>query len=118
MTSERLTDEDIRILVLALNANSYVTAVDLRYNRITDIGADYIAEFLKVICFKDVCVMLCQAFLGHSFSLFPPQTNTAIRELNLLSNDIEEAGGTALARVLEVNFCDVPNLLFSAVLFY
>lgn len=48
LTQERLTDEDIRILALSLKGNTYVNAIDLRYNRITDVGAVYIAEMLQV----------------------------------------------------------------------
>ena len=46
MSDQRLTDDDIALLCEALSANIYITSLDLRYNSLTDTGAEHIAQLL------------------------------------------------------------------------
>jgi len=48
VSEQRLTDDDIEVLCEALDGNTYVTALDLRYNNLTDVGAQHIAQLLSV----------------------------------------------------------------------
>ena len=48
VSEQRLTDDDADVLCEALSANTYVTALDLRYNNLTDVGAKHLAELLSV----------------------------------------------------------------------
>lgn len=48
VSDQRLTDDDIDVLCAALSGNSYITALDLRYNNLTDVGAQHIAKLLSV----------------------------------------------------------------------
>ena len=46
--AERLVDDDCAALYHTLKNNMYVTSLDLRYNRITDQGAAFIGNLIKV----------------------------------------------------------------------
>jgi len=48
VSDQRLTDEDVDVLCVALSGNSYITALDLRYNNLTDAGIEHIAQLLLV----------------------------------------------------------------------
>jgi len=48
VSKQRLSDDDVDVLCEALIANTYVTALDLRYNNLTDVGAKHIAQLLLV----------------------------------------------------------------------
>lgn len=45
---QKLTDEDVEIICNILKGNTYVRSIDLRYNRITDKGAEHLAGAIKV----------------------------------------------------------------------
>eukprot|EP00079_Xenopus_tropicalis_P036108 XP_017949879.1 PREDICTED: leucine-rich repeat-containing protein 34 isoform X2 [Xenopus tropicalis] len=45
---QRVSDEDFLVLAQVLSKNSFITNLDLRYNRVTDNGAAHIATFLQV----------------------------------------------------------------------
>jgi len=48
VSKQRLSDDDVDVLCEALTTNTYVTALDLRYNNLTDVGAKHIAQLLLV----------------------------------------------------------------------
>ena len=50
----RLSDDDAKTLSITLCNNMYVTSLDLRYNHITDTGAGYIADLIKVAYTEDL----------------------------------------------------------------
>ena len=93
--ADRLTDADCLMLYKVLKTNMYVTGLDLRYNRITDIGAQSIANLLQ-----ETPILKC---------------------LNLMGNDIGESGAAFLAKSLHVrrptciSYCSgfILNTLFS-----
>lgn len=45
---QKLTDADVEVLESLLSGNTYITSLDLRYNRITDSGAKALAQVIKV----------------------------------------------------------------------
>lgn len=45
---QKLTDDDVKVLVKALKGNTFITSIDLRYNRIGDSGATALAQAIKV----------------------------------------------------------------------
>ena len=51
---QKLTDGDIEVLVKVLKGNTYITSLDLRYNRITDSGAKLLAQTIKVYRDRDI----------------------------------------------------------------
>ena len=48
VSNQPLTDDDVEVLCAVLSANTYVTALDLRYNYLTDVGAQHLAKLLLV----------------------------------------------------------------------
>jgi len=46
--NQKLEDGDIALLSDILKGNTYITSLDLRYNRITDSGAKLLADAIKV----------------------------------------------------------------------
>lgn len=45
---QKVTDADVEVVVSLLKGNTYITSLDLRYNRITDSGAKLLAQAIKV----------------------------------------------------------------------
>jgi len=48
VSSDPITDDTVEVLCAALSGNTYVTALDLRYNYLSDVGAEHIAQVLLV----------------------------------------------------------------------
>jgi len=48
VSNKPLTDDAVEVLCEVLSANTYVTALDLRYNYLSDVGAQHIAQLLLV----------------------------------------------------------------------
>ena len=48
ITDSRLDDKQAQVIYKWLRNNLYVTSIDLRYNNITDEGAQYIAKLIEV----------------------------------------------------------------------
>jgi len=51
LSDQRLIDVDVEVLCTALVhcENTYVTALDLRYNNISDLGVKHIAQLLAMV---------------------------------------------------------------------
>nr|XP_025044772.1 leucine-rich repeat-containing protein 34 isoform X2 [Pelodiscus sinensis] len=71
---QKVTDEDFRTLAFILSNNTFVTGLDLRYNILTDVGAEHVAKFL--------------------------QENSTVCYLNLMFNDIGTIGAELIAKAL------------------
>nr|XP_042709687.1 leucine-rich repeat-containing protein 34 isoform X3 [Chrysemys picta bellii] len=71
---QKVTDEDFRMLACILSNNTFVTGLDLRYNVLTDVGAEHAAKFL--------------------------QENSTLHYLNLMFNDICTNGAELIAKAL------------------
>ena len=76
VTEVRLNDDDVRLLCETLKNNTYVTSLDLRYNNITDDGAQHVAKLI--------------------------QETPTLKEVNLMCNDFGEDGAEAIAEALQV----------------
>ncbi|NXY91294.1 LRC34 protein, partial [Alcedo cyanopectus] len=74
---QRVTDDDLQVLVSVLSKTVLVTGLDLRCNILTDAGAKHMATFL--------------------------QENSTLRYLNLMFNDIGTSGAELMARALHRN---------------
>jgi len=65
--NQPLIDDDIEVLCEVLSVNTYVTALDLRYNHLTDLGAQHIAQLLLSVRSRHestTTASLCSAFYG------------------------------------------------------
>ncbi|KAK4819299.1 hypothetical protein QYF61_000639 [Mycteria americana] len=74
---QRVTDDDLHVLVSVLRDTVFVTGLDLRCNVLTDAGAKHMATFL--------------------------QENPTLRYLNLMFNDIGTSGAELIAGALHRN---------------
>ncbi|XP_019388251.1 PREDICTED: leucine-rich repeat-containing protein 34 isoform X1 [Crocodylus porosus] len=74
---QKITDEDLYVLVCILPKNIFITGLDLRYNVLTDVGAKHIAKLL--------------------------QENSSLRYLNLMFNEIGTSGAELIAKALHRN---------------
>ncbi|KAM9007351.1 leucine-rich repeat-containing protein 34 isoform 3-T4 [Ara ararauna] len=74
---QRVTDDNLQVLVSVLHAAAFVTGLDLRYNVLTDAGAKTMATFL--------------------------QENSSLRYLNLMFNNIGKSGAELIAKALHRN---------------
>ncbi|NWU62236.1 LRC34 protein, partial [Pterocles burchelli] len=77
MPVQRVTDDDLQVLVSVLQNTVFVTGLDLRFNLLTDAGVKHMATFL--------------------------QENSTLRYLNLMFNDIGTSGAELIARALHRN---------------
>uniref|UniRef100_A0A8D1IST6 Leucine rich repeat containing 34 n=3 Tax=Sus scrofa TaxID=9823 RepID=A0A8D1IST6_PIG len=77
MMVERITGEDFWILCRILKNNPYINGLDVRYNRISDVGAYYAAKLL--------------------------QKNTTLKHLRMTGNKIKNKGGMFFATMLQIN---------------
>ena len=63
LTDQRLVDQDCEALYRLLQNNVFITSLDLRYNNITDEGANWIAKLLEVCCSVTLCPLFMTLFL-------------------------------------------------------
>lgn len=66
LTDTRLGDKDVEVLCEALKSNLYISTLDLRYNNITDKGAEHIGKLLKVKMCKTVSLSIDAAAMACS----------------------------------------------------
>lgn len=45
---QKLTDDDVKLISLLLKGNTFIRSLDLRYNRISDQGAQALSTAIKV----------------------------------------------------------------------
>ena len=97
-TDVRLSDSDVEPLCLTLNRNPAVVRLDLRYNRISDVGARRIADFLgESSCSLEELVLSCNeiGLEGGSAIGSAIGNNKSLIRLRINGNKI----GTALLRI-------------------
>uniref|UniRef100_A0A674JZR1 Leucine rich repeat containing 34 n=1 Tax=Terrapene triunguis TaxID=2587831 RepID=A0A674JZR1_9SAUR len=88
---QKVTDEDFRMLACILSNNTFVTGLDLRYNVLTDVGAEHAAKFLQVV------------FSGPKYLIFSSSLNETLLHLRMTGNKIENKGGMYFASMLQIN---------------
>ncbi|XP_047642119.1 leucine-rich repeat-containing protein 34 isoform X3 [Phacochoerus africanus] len=105
MMVERITGEDFWILCRILKNNPYINGLDVRYNRISDVGAYYAAKLLQ----KQHNLI----YLNLMFNDIGPEggeviakalhKNTTLKHLRMTGNKIENKGGMFFATMLQIN---------------
>ncbi|CAF1044618.1 unnamed protein product [Rotaria sordida] len=101
----RIQDNDIPHIFEALKTATIITHLDLRYNRITDEGAGFIADYLT----NDQYVLVLN-LQGNDIHRKGAQNlsnalkvNTTLISLSLADNSIGKGGGMAFAETLQIN---------------
>uniref|UniRef100_A0A4X1VDJ3 Leucine rich repeat containing 34 n=3 Tax=Sus scrofa TaxID=9823 RepID=A0A4X1VDJ3_PIG len=105
MMVERITGEDFWILCRILKNNPYINGLDVRYNRISDVGAYYAAKLLQ----KQHNLI----YLNLMFNDIGPEggeviakalhKNTTLKHLRMTGNKIKNKGGMFFATMLQIN---------------
>ena len=105
-TETRLGDVDVDPLCRTLSRNPAVVRLDLRYNRLTDVGGKRIADFLTQSgCTLEQVILSCNeigpeggAAIGNAIA-----SNQSVKRLRVNGNKIGNAGGMAFAAALQTN---------------
>ncbi|XP_056289694.1 leucine-rich repeat-containing protein 34 isoform X6 [Pseudoliparis swirei] len=104
--AERLSDGDALALSKCLRGNKTVTALDVRYNNITDAGVAHLADLLQ----EDDSSLLSLDLMfndiqsdGAELLAKGLKCNSTLLSLRLSNNKIESRGAMHLARMLQVN---------------
>lgn len=105
ISNQPVTDDDIEVLCEVLSANTYVTALDLRYNYLTDVGAQHIAQLLLKSSRLSSLNLMCNDIgeEGAKHLAEALKTNTSLKVLRLTGNKIGNRGGLCFAQALQVN---------------
>ena len=104
-TLPRISNDDIFVLYHTLKINSCICDLDLRFNRINDQGAHWIAKLLIDNEILQRLNLMCNDIgpdgaeqLGLAL-----QKNTHLKYINLNGNKIGNKGGMCMAQMLQVN---------------
>ncbi|CAF0994160.1 unnamed protein product [Brachionus calyciflorus] len=101
----KLNNDDAFCLYHALRLNSWVSILDLRYNRINDEGAVWIAKLIAENSTLKHLNLMCNDIGpdGAEQIALALQKNENIIYLNLNGNKIGNKGGMCMAQMLQVN---------------
>ncbi|XP_016058498.1 PREDICTED: leucine-rich repeat-containing protein 34 [Miniopterus natalensis] len=102
---ERVTSEDFWILSKILQKNTYINGLDVRYNLISDFGAQYAAKLLQKqhnliylnLMFNDIGPK------GGELIAKALHKNTTLKYLRMTGNKVENKGGMLFAALLQIN---------------
>ncbi|ESO10799.1 hypothetical protein HELRODRAFT_167298 [Helobdella robusta] len=105
MTDTRLTDTDMDVFERWLTNNTYVIALDLRFNNITDKGALSIAKLLTKNFSIQKLNLMCNDIgpKGAQYIAGSLHRNKAIKSLRMTGNKIGDKGGVYFAEALQIN---------------
>ncbi|KAM3932436.1 leucine-rich repeat-containing protein 34 [Leptodactylus fuscus] len=102
---KRVTDEDFLAISHVLKDNSFITNLDLRFNNLTNNGAEYIAKFLQ-----DGCSLFHLNLMGNDIETEGAEhiakalhRNDTLRSLRMTGNKIGNKGGMFFAAMLQIN---------------
>ncbi|XP_030430108.1 leucine-rich repeat-containing protein 34 isoform X2 [Gopherus evgoodei] len=102
---QKVTDEDFRMLACILSNNTFVTGLDLRYNVLTDIGAEHAAKFLQensTLCYLNL--MFNDIGTNGAEQIAKAlHRNETLLHLRMTGNKIENKGGMYFASMLQIN---------------
>lgn len=103
--SVRVDDDTLDCLVDAIVQQHKYTAVDLRYNRITDAGAEELARLLQNAPQLVELNLMCNELSDRGAALIAGalRGNRTLRSLRMNGNKIGDAGGMHFAQMLQVN---------------
>ncbi|CAB1341033.1 unnamed protein product [Coregonus sp. 'balchen'] len=102
---EKVTNKDALALSRTLRDNDSVTGLDLRYNCITDEGAEHLADLLQEnVCLRSLDLM-CNDIQtdGAEYIAKSLTSNEALLSLRLTGNKIGNRGAMHLASMLQRN---------------
>ncbi|XP_059847009.1 leucine-rich repeat-containing protein 34 isoform X3 [Hypanus sabinus] len=102
---QRLTDSDAAVLVCLLHRNSFITGLDLRFNHLSNCGAESIAKLLlKTNMLSDLNLM-CNDIgsNGAEWIAKALQVNQSLKHLRINGNKLGNKGGMHFATMLQLN---------------
>ncbi|XP_078265954.1 leucine-rich repeat-containing protein 34 isoform X1 [Rhinoraja longicauda] len=102
---QRVTDEDAAVLLYFMKRNCYITGLDLRFNKITNCGAEQFAKFLlETEALIDLNLM-CNDIgsNGAEWLAKALQLNISVKHLRMNGNKIGNKGGMHFATMLQLN---------------
>ncbi|XP_072329718.1 leucine-rich repeat-containing protein 34 isoform X2 [Scyliorhinus torazame] len=102
---QKLTDDDVTILVHLLRQNTYITGLDLKYNNITNCGAELFGKMLLESCTVTDLNLMCNDIgrNGAEWLAKGLQLNRSLKTLRMNGNKIGDAGGMHFATMLQLN---------------
>ncbi|XP_069753811.1 leucine-rich repeat-containing protein 34-like isoform X2 [Narcine bancroftii] len=102
---QRLTDSDVIALVHLLHQNSYITGLDLRFNNLSNCGAESIAKFLLETSSLIDLNLMCNDIgsNGAEWLAKALQLNKSLKHLRMNGNKIGNNGGMDFATMLQLN---------------
>ncbi|XP_046343701.2 leucine-rich repeat-containing protein 34-like isoform X1 [Haliotis rufescens] len=105
LTDRRLADPDCLALYKTLENNLYVVSLDLRYNNITDEGAQHLAKLIEGTPGLQELDLMGNDIGpdGAEHIAKALQTNETLRTLRMTGNKIGNKGGMCFAQALQVN---------------
>jgi Ran GTPase-activating protein (RanGAP) involved in mRNA processing and transport len=105
LSDQKLTDEDMDIIVQQAIINKQCVNLNLRYNRITSIGASILADAFKNNQTIQILYLSFNQIGDKGVKLLSNAlaNNTTLVELQLESNEITDSGLTDLSQMLKTN---------------
>ncbi|XP_039616957.1 leucine-rich repeat-containing protein 34 [Polypterus senegalus] len=102
----RVTDSDIVALAQAVN-NTFVTGLDLRFNQLTDLGSQHLANLLKETVALRYLNLMCNDIGPQGAEMIAKalHRNETLKRLQLTGNKIGNIGAMSLASMLQINNC-------------
>ncbi|XP_029472395.1 leucine-rich repeat-containing protein 34 isoform X3 [Rhinatrema bivittatum] len=102
---QQVTDKDVLVLTHVLRNNKSITGLDLRYNRLTDSGAEHVGKLIQEapalrylnLMFNDIGTKGAE-ILAKSL-----HRNEALKHLKITGNKIGSTGGMYFASMLQIN---------------
>ncbi|XP_067897711.1 leucine-rich repeat-containing protein 34 isoform X2 [Heterodontus francisci] len=102
---QKLTDEDAAALVHLLCRNSYITGLDLRFNNLTNCGAEFIGKLLLETTMITDLNLMCNDISSNGAEWLAKslQLNRSLKHLRMNGNKIGNKGGMHFATMLQLN---------------
>ncbi|XP_043926015.1 leucine-rich repeat-containing protein 34 isoform X1 [Protopterus annectens] len=102
---QKITDDDVMVLAKILYNNTFVTGLDLRYNSLTDTGAEHIGILLRETPSLRHLNLMCNdiATKGAEFLTKALLDNETLKQLRINGNKIGNKGGMHFASMLQIN---------------
>ncbi|XP_048867187.1 leucine-rich repeat-containing protein 34 [Brienomyrus brachyistius] len=101
----RLRDDDVLALCVTLRQDVTVAGLDLRYNRVTDEGAQHLADLLQHNVAIEHLDLMCNDIEAEGAELLANSLhgNSTLRSLRMAGNKIASRGSMRFAAMLQVN---------------
>ncbi|XP_069474637.1 leucine-rich repeat-containing protein 34 isoform X6 [Ambystoma mexicanum] len=105
MPVKRVTDNDTMVLAKVLANNTFVKGLDLRFNTLTDTGAEHIGKLLQVTPALSHLNLMGNDIgaEGAEFIARALHRNETLKSLKMTGNKIENTGAMHFAAMLQIN---------------